>query len=77
MRNMMIRMAFAILRRYDAKLWWNTADVPGLFGKAMGSRVVFKFATMRFHSLDKTAKLATGDDDGFNFSHPWPPDPPE
>jgi len=76
MKTALTRLAFAILRRYNASLWWDTSDVPGLFDPAMGSRVVFKFSTMRFHSLDQSvARLA--EDEGFNFSHPWPPDPPE
>lgn len=77
MRNALVKMAFAILKRHNATMWWNTADVPGLFDPALNGKVVFRFAEMRF--FPPTAKLRTtaAEVNGFNFVHTCPPDCPE
>jgi hypothetical protein len=81
MRTALARLGFALLRRANASLWWDTADVPGLFDKQWTGRMAFKFATMKMSpprdsqnlSAPTAARLAQVED--FNFVHVCPGNP--
>lgn len=73
MRTALVRLAFAILRRQNAILWWNTAEVPGLFDPQWKGKIVFRFAEMKFYPPAPNAARTT-EGGGFNFVHVCPPD---
>lgn len=73
MRKALCRLAFAILKRQKAKLWWNTADVPGLFDPMWKGRMVFDFETMRFRPPEIVVQRLGDDETTFNFVHTCPP----
>lgn len=73
MRNILTRWAFAILKRYNASLWWDTVDVPGLFDPAIKGRITFRFDSMRFY-LPVAARKTAGEVAGYNFVHTCPPE---
>jgi len=74
MRKALVRLAFAILRRQKATMWWDTVDVPGLFDPGMSGRVTFEFAKMRFFPPYAAQRQSAKDIGGWNFVHTCPPD---